>query len=385
MPDLRFDPVNRLWVAIAENRSKRPNEFSVVDQDKPLGTCPFCGGHEKETPPELSAIHYSDLPKKFLSFIQDGSDRQLSQLTDSTANSHSYSPWLTRTVPNRYPAFGPTMDSGSPAKTSNQSDRSVAGESNESLPVKEDQFPFGPYRTRKGMNSRQYLIIESPRHVSGYSELNDCEVISAFLCYQKTFQKLNNSGQFEHVMLFKNCRPAAGASLAHVHTQVVALDFTTQAIAQRTKNLLSNVEQEKQLLQQVVDFEKTDGSRIIQETKNWIVFCPFASRFPFQTWILPKTDQRPLWEIDPKTLIELGFLVRQTIKAFDKATHCAAYNVLFHQPPFKKEEKQAQWLGHSFTEIFARSNGPAGFEWGTNCWINPVSPEHAAKMLIECW
>jgi len=60
------------------------------------------------------------------------------------------------------------------------------------------------------MNSRQYLIIESPRHVTGYSELNDSETVSAFLCYQKTFQKLKDTNRFEHLMLFKNCRPAAG-------------------------------------------------------------------------------------------------------------------------------------------------------------------------------
>jgi len=453
MPDLRHDPINDLWISIAENRIGRPCEFEPSARPMPLQLCPFCLGNEEDTPQEIAtyfadatfglrhadsramqdsksaarssvaAEHYRQTTTKSLRSSSEVSALQtVSKLSKSLsyqvkdrsvsearAVSHELNanhlhgsgqhgsgqhghgqhghgqhghgrtffgngtnglqhsekagvgskgkPWVTRVIPNRFPAFGidaPSMDS------------------NLAKAVKSS-----PYLASSSNSSYQELILESCRHVEGFAELNKQELRFAFLVYRDRLNAMRRDRHLKHAMLFKNCRYEAGASLSHVHSQLVATDFLPSTIQAKAKRMGRQQQGQDALLQQVVEFERGAKQRIVLETENWVAFCPFASRFAFQTWIVSKTNPKPYWGQTDEALSELGSLVQRVIVALESAVEFPAYNVLFHNPPL--DQTNSAW--QSYVEVFARVSNPAGFEWGTDCWINPISPETAADRL----
>ena len=142
-------------------------------------TCPFCAGHEAETPPPIA-----------------------------TYGANGKGKWLVRVVPNKFPAV--TSMTPTPAELPRRRRDATA------LPG------FG----------RHEVIIESPRHVASLSELTDAEAEAAFAAYRDRLRQLKAERQYRYVQIFKNVGPAAGASLEHVHSQLVALPDVPEVVEQ---------------------------------------------------------------------------------------------------------------------------------------------------------
>ncbi|MBL8889010.1 MAG: DUF4921 family protein [Planctomycetaceae bacterium] len=342
MADLRYDPINDLWVAVAEVRTERPNEYRPRAEIVPLDRCPFCRGHEAETPSPIAEWDWDS--------------------ATHTLRPASVGQWLVRAIPNRYPAF-----SNSPAADDDLGLRSIATN-------------VAPYRSAHSQHSCQELVLESARHVESYSQLNDAELFASFFVYRQRLAAFQQNKHLRYALLFKNCRPEAGASLAHIHSQLFGLDYVPAAAAARKKRL-GRVDQVAQslMLKRVADFEIAQGERLVAQGEDWTVVCPYASRFGFQTWIVPRRDWGPQWRQTDSATMELARLVRTWTMAIEQLLDRPAYNVLFHNPPLRGKELP----GHCYIELFARIGNVAGFEWGSNCWINTHSPEAAASTLRE--
>lgn len=342
MADLRYDPINDLWVAVAEVRTERPNEYRPRAEVVPLERCPFCRGNEAETPSPIAE------------WAWDSSTQSL-----RPAAAHQ---WLVRAIPNRYPAFS---NSSEPVET---------------LVHRSAESNVAPYRFERSQHSCQELVLESARHVESYSQLHDEELFASFFAYRERLAALRQNKHLRYALLFKNCRPEAGASLAHIHSQLFGLDHVPAAAVARKRRLgQSDAGSKPLLLKQVADFEIAHGIRLVAQGTDWTVFCPYASRFGFQTWIVPRREWGPLWQQNDAALIELARLVRTWTTAVEQILDRPAYNVLFHNPPLRGGEIP----GHCYIELFARIGNVAGFEWGSNCWINTHSPEAAASTLRE--
>src|SRR5204863_319879 len=186
MSEFRQDPLSRRWVIIGGERGGRPNEFVEATTRATGLSCPFCAGHESETPPAIA------------SYSSNGKGK-----------------WLVRVVPNKFPAVTTQASS-------------VAGIV--PTPSAFNGTRSGP-TTVPGFGSHE-VIIESPRHVASLSELTDPEVEAVFAAYRDRLQKLRAEGPYRYVQIFKNVGPAAGASLEHVHSQLVALPGVPEVIQQ---------------------------------------------------------------------------------------------------------------------------------------------------------
>jgi UDPglucose--hexose-1-phosphate uridylyltransferase len=372
MSDLRYDPLNDTWVAISETRTERPNEYPPSGGVIPLERCPFCLGNERETPPAIAQYGWDPTDGRLIP-----ADRQ---------------DWLVRVVPNRFPAFEPAdlvNDGWLGAATG---DGTPAGRA-----AAEQQNVY-PYGHELGRQSRQELIIESPRHVESYSQLTTAELAAAFLVYRQRLEAYRRLPGLKYVLLFKNCRPEAGASLAHIHSQLFGLDFVPAAVAGRERRLSrpapppeaassaapQNGRSVPKLLQQMAAFEQHAQQRVVETAEHWLAFCPFASRFAYQTWIVPQRHWGPYWDQSDTALQELAVLVQRWVASLERMLDKPAYNVIFHNPILRpKRAPSAQVAGHAYVELFARIGNVAGFEWGSNCWINTISPETAARQLRE--
>ena len=307
-----------------------------MEQTRHQIVCPFCKGNEEETPPESVA------------YQSDGS-----QLTEDADPSG----WSTRVIPNRYPSF-----------TEHAPQVEVVSKSQ------------GPFHTNDSAGFQE-LIIPSSRHITSISELEDDELFVSFQAYQERLRYVQSLGWVEHAMLFMNCRHAAGATLGHIHSQLIGSTIVSDNLMSRFRRNQESIQNHGQsIIHSISDWEIQQEDRVVELTENFCVVCPFASRFAFQVWIIPRSSTFDLMNCDAKARDELATLCRTIVSRFESIHNNPAYNLLFHTPPFSTHDGQ---FNQSFVELFPRLTRAAGFEWGTDIWINPVSPETAARRLRD--
>ena len=339
MSDLRHDPIDDVWVTMAGNRRSRPMEFVTLGQRRQAMICPFCGGNEAETPSPIAV------------FNDDGKFSKTGQ-PDVV--------WSSRVISNKYPSFSVNgQDEPSPA---------VDAGNDRVLPLPSQ------ISHEHGM---QELIIPTPRHCISVSELTDTELEVTFLAIQHRLNAIRSEAKIAHAMLFLNCRAEAGASLGHVHWQLIGTPLVSSQLQRRADR-----EREHQdefgisLVQKLVSWELEQQKRIVCSTENFLVYCPFASRFPFQIHIVPRDPNLNLLDCESSIRDELAWHCRDAVRRLEKLLEDAAYNVLLQLPPMDRIDRDPWYL-----QIFPRISKPAGFELGSDIWINPVAPEAAAQAI----
>lgn len=333
MSEYRQDPLTGRWVVIGSQRAGRPEEFvehSVARVDFP---CPFCPGHEHETPPAV---------------LQWPADHP--------------SQWSLRVVPNRFPAVGP-----------------------HSVPVddfwpKQDHLePNGSHHpAQNGAGGVHEVVIESRRHVGSFSELSPCESQQVIAAYQSRLTALQATAGVRYVQIFKNVGPAAGATLAHAHSQIVGLPFVpddVRAACERSQAYFAKAG--RSLLAELVSRELESGARVVARSPRFVAYCPWASRFPYSVCIAPLAPAA-FEDAQATPPGELASFVRELVGRIEGALGRPAYNLVLHLNPFDSNNRQHY---HWRMELIPRLTKIAGFEWGTGMMINPYPPEAAAELL----
>ena len=130
----------------------------------------------------------------------------------------------------------------------------------------------------------------------------------------------------------------------------------------------------------IIAQEQADGARVIHENADAIVLAPFASRFPFEAWVLPRCHQSRFDEIDDTTARSVAEALLCTLGKLERGLGSPPYNFMVHSGQFRVSPLPAF---HWHIEITPRLTKIAGFEWGSGFYINPVPPEEAARFLKE--
>lgn len=323
MRQFRKDPLSDRWIAYAQGRDERPNEYESNGRRRPGTRCPFCQGHEADTPPPVR-----------------------------TYPSAGGGEWLVRVVPNKYPAFQPLGDT------------KIQRE--------------GLYEGTGAIGAHE-VIVESPRHVASLSELTDEEIRTLMLAYRDRMLCFRGEEHLRYAMVFKNVGPQAGASLEHSHSQVVATPMVPPEVS-------SEMAAAKRLFARhgdcffcrVIADERSRGERFVAETPRYVAVCPYASRMPYEMWLLPRAHASHFEGQNDGELAELGDLLRGLIRKLETVHANLAYNYFIHTAPFDTSSVRHY---HWHIEIFPRLTITAGFEWGAGYYINPVPPEQAAAIL----
>ena len=336
MSDIRFDPISGHWVTIAPNRNDRPIEFIPTEHVIKRLLCPFCAGNELETPSTLASW-----------------DSEGSRIEDDQ-------PWLVRVVANKYPSF------------------SVVG-GNNGIPTEANgQAPGNGLYESLSSHGIQELVIPCSTHLQSIGQLSDEETFVSHLAYRDRIE-LAADQNLPHAMLFTNCRSSAGASLEHLHSQLIVSPVLSDAVLQRTlRNQTYRNKNDQHLVHALNDWELSQSDRVVEKSENFSVVCPYASRFSFQTWIVPNAELPVFHQCPDNVIKELAMLTRKQVMRLESILDEPAYNVLYHLPPFSQVDSQP-W----FVEIFPRITTPAGLELGTDIWVNPVPPEIASRRLRQ--
>jgi len=329
MPELRKDPVLGRWVIISTERAKRPKDFKFQPEERRLTPkeCPFCPGNESATPPEIFA------------FREPG--------TQPNAPG-----WSLRVVSNKFPALRI------------EGDLNRRGE--------------GIYDRINGIGAHE-VIIETPDHQLDLADLADPAFLNVILAYQKRILDLKNDPRFRYVMIFKNFGAAAGASLEHNHSQLIATPVVPKRVMEEMDGAKRYYEyRERCIFCDIVAQETKGRKRLINENNSYISVCPFAPRFPFETWILPRNHRSNFEDATAAELKDLAQILKDSLRRLKVALNSPPYNFIIHTAPITLKGIE---FYHYHLEIIPVLTRIAGFELGTGFYINPTPPEESSLYL----
>jgi UDPglucose--hexose-1-phosphate uridylyltransferase len=334
LPELRKDPIVGRWVIISTDRAKRPTDF-VRDQVKMKGGfCPFCNGNESKTPPEILAFRPN--PNGGPAPVKDSPG------------------WTVRVVPNKFPALG------------------IEGNLNRQAE--------GMFDKMSGVGAHE-VIIETPEHSQNLATMPAKRVEDVLWAFRDRILDLKQDKRFKYILIFKNHGEAAGASLEHAHCQLIALPILPRRVAEELEGAKQYfIYKERCVFCDMIRQELDTRVRVVAENDNFVTLAPYAPRFPFETWILPKRHESAFENSSSQMFRDLSHALKMLLVKADRVLDNPAYNMIIHTSPVQEPEQEHY---HWHIEFMPKLTKTAGFEWGTGFYINPTPPEEAARFLRE--
>jgi len=218
------------------------------------------------------------------------------------------------------------------------------------------------------------VVIETPDHLSNPTALSDEQFSDVLIAYRERLLALAADPRLVYAMVFKNVGAEAGASLGHSHSQIVGTPFVPDLIA--TELAGANAYHDQQGCCVFCDLLRDAGERVVFETEHFAAFAPFAPRFAYELWVMPKQHAARFESLAES--LELARLLKRTLRALDAVLAEPAYNLYLHAAPLRSPDLDHF---HWHIEIMPRTSRPAGFEWGAGCFVIDTAPERAAAEL----
>lgn len=322
MSQLRLNPLTDRWVAIAVERASRPGDFAPRSQPFTADgrPCPFCPGHEEETPPALET------------YARDGR-------------------WLVRVVPNLYPAF----------------------EGRGAFTVE----TLGPLFSQAPATGIHEVLVFSPDHSASWADLDDKQVGLTMAAIRDRVEEHAGQSAVRYTQAIVNHGREAGASLEHPHGQLLGIPFVPEELAAENRGFATHDHRHGECILCATERAETAvGARIVWSDDRVSVICPFWSASPYEMLVIPRRHEPHLAEAAPGDLVAVGRAVRDTLAALTRLVGDAPYNLVFHSAPH-----HADGPFHWHVHLLPRITSVAGFEAGTGVRINIVAPEQAAAQL----
>lgn len=330
MSEIRQDPTTKEWVIITKERRKRPSDFTHQElrNEKPstINSCPFCPGNESMTPPEV--------------------------LCYKNSNTNS---WQVRVFANKFPAVTPE---GSTLRT----------------------IEHGIFLGMEGRGCHE-VIVETPEHNRTLALMKDMEISQVLRAYRERYQAMVQTPSIKSIIIFKNHGLRAGTSLEHPHSQLVATAIVPRYMRMQYEVAINYYDDNGQCLYTDLTSRELDaGTRIVMETERFVVFHPFASHRPFETWIMPRDNQPSFALSSTEDIQSLAPVLRLTLLKLYRGLNNPDYNFVIDSAPAGEEHSGFyQW----HMRIIPRITESAGFEIGSGIFINTALPEETAQFMRD--
>ena len=324
MAELRRDPVTRRWVVITTDHPKGPSDYlpfkppyRVPDSGD---QCPFCPGNEGVTPGETFSVK------------KDGGG------------------WSVRVVPNKFPFFR------------------IEGEFN--------RRPEGMYDVMEAIGAHE-IVVEAPGHDQALATMEPQQIERILLAYRERLTDLEKDPRFVQLLILKNY---PGIFNRHPHSHILALPVIPRSIDEEVWGILDyDHRKERCIFCDIVKEEISAKKRVILETVHFLIFSPFASRYPFETWIVPKAHASDFHHLKEEEVGDLAVGIQSLFLCFSKLLADPPYSFVLHTSPVQERFHRPEYHWHIETRL--RIGLREGFEWGTGLFVNPTPPEDAAAYV----
>jgi UDPglucose--hexose-1-phosphate uridylyltransferase len=308
MNQLRKDYIQEKYVIIAPRRGKRPHDTKIFKRDqRHSASCVFCPENIK------------------------GSKLLIKKYKIAKHSKYELANWDIVVLKNKYPAV--TLDN------------------------------IAAYGT-------QEVIVESPNHVLELEELSVKHIAKLLEVYADRTKQISKNKKIEYMIIFKNNGGTAGASLQHSHSQIFATDFLPPHLFDKSQRTQAYKLEHGTCVYCDVIKKETKGPRIIYKDKYVIAFCPWASIYNYEAWIMPVRHLDNITQLNKNERISFAKILKKILSKIDQLG--LSYNFYFHQ--VINDEDQ-----HLYMKITPRGSIWAGVEIGSGVVINPIAPEDAAK------
>ncbi|MFC2059565.1 galactose-1-phosphate uridylyltransferase [Chloroflexota bacterium] len=328
MSELRQDPTTREWVIVAPERAKRPQPKAKKKTPEEIPpwdeACPFCPGNESQTPGEVFRLPQSEA-------------------------------WEVRVVPNRFAAL--TLNGGITRR-------------------EEGRF----FREMDGIGAHE-VIIETASHNTPMALMPYQQVEKVLTAYWQRYNALKKDRRFKFITIFKNHGWASGTSLAHPHSQLVATPITATYYRRKFDVAVDYYDDVGRCLYcDLLAEELEREERIAAHTEGFVILHPYASRVPWETWIIPKKHYASFGMFPSEYLTELAIVLRDSLLCLFRGLDNPAFNLMIDTSTTEDEEDPYY---HWHIRIVPRLSTIAGFEMGSGIYITTALPEKTARIARQ--
>jgi UDPglucose--hexose-1-phosphate uridylyltransferase len=326
MAELRREPITRMWVVVTTDNPRGPSDylpFKPPYQPQETGEdCPFCPGHEEMTPKETFMV------------------------------SREGGGWAVRVIPNKFPFFH------------------IEGEFG--------RRPEGMYDVMEAIGAHE-IVVEAPDHTQSFASMETQQIEKILRTYRERLTDLEKDQRFQQFLILKNY---PGVFNRHPHSHLMAMPVIPRRIDEEIDGALDYYQRkERCIFCDIIKEEILMRKRVILETVHFLVFSPFASRYPFETWIVPKKHAADFRQIDEEGIEDLSVALQSLFVRLHKLLSDPPYSLAFHTSPVQSRFRRSEYHWHIETRL--RIGLREGFEWGTGFFVNPTPPEDAAAYLRE--
>ena len=246
----------------------------------------------------------------------------------------------------------------------------------------------GIYDKMRGVGAHE-IVIETPLHDRTLSRLSDEEIGLVFEAYQRRIADLKRDGRFKYATALKNQGRPAAADWTHAHSEIIATTFVPRRVLYELRAAKAYFEEkERCVFCDIVRQEERAGKRTIDTQGDYVAFCPYASRVPYEVWILARKHNYQ-FEV-PRTEARrkhLATLVGRTLRRLEQVSD--AYHMVLHTSPntrVRAGEINDYWKTiaedyHWHIEIMPiLPKGSRSYAL-KEVYFNAVLPEESAKQL----
>ena len=326
MAELRREPVTRMWVVVTNDHPKGPSDYlpfkPPYQSQEGEGPCPFCPGNEGMTPQEVFSLGR-----------EEGG-------------------WSVRVIPNKFPFFH------------------IEGDF--------DRRPEGMYDVMEAIGAHE-IVVEASEHKQSLAFMEPHQIKRILLAYRSRAIDLEKDQRFQQFVILKNY---PGLFNRHPHSHIMAMPVVPRRMDEEIYGTLDYYHRkERCIFCDIVKEEISAKKRVILETVHFLIFTPYASRYPFETWVIPKVHSPDFHHIREEEMEDLSGAIQSLFLRFYKLLSDPPYSFTFHTSPIQSRFHRSEYHWHIETRL--RIGLREGFEWGTDFYVNPTPPEAAAAYLRE--
>jgi UDPglucose--hexose-1-phosphate uridylyltransferase len=335
MPEMRRNPLTGKWVILAPERAQRPQTPTPPGchhhpHMERHHECQFCYGNERNTPEELLVYGRKN----------------------GKPNTNG---WDLRVISNKFPA----VDMNSHFSVCQINEMEV--------------FSYA--------EGKSEVVIETPHHSKAMSNYTLKEIELVLRSYKDRYIAISKEEHIKYIALFKNHGKNAGASIAHSHSQIIGVPVIPPILEQELALSEKHFKTSGSCIYcDMTALESEQKSRIIAENDDFIAFMPYASKAPYETWVLPKFHCSCYELITNEQIKNLAIIWKIVLYKLSEALENPPYNYFIHTLPVREKANEHY---HWHAEIIPRTTTPAGFELGTGIFINISTPEANAERLKD--